>query len=169
MTGRDGPGAGVLDGNATATVSDLGLTRKPIHEARQLRDGEAADPGVIRRALDAQRQMGRSPQYLVRNSTTSLRFATYYRRETLMKNLAVAIIATVALTGTAFAQGNASTSGQSGHGASSGSSMQQGNTTGSTTKQGDALKNGNGTSGNAAGDLSKNGTGSGSASGGSHK
>lgn len=33
--------------NAIATVSDLGLTRKAIHEARQLRDAEAADPGVI--------------------------------------------------------------------------------------------------------------------------
>ena len=86
-----------------------------------------------------------------------------------MKNLAVAIIATVALTGTAFAQGNSSTSSQSGHGASSGSSMQRGNTTGSTSNQGGALKNGDGSSGNTAGDLSKNGTGSGTALGGSHK
>ena len=86
-----------------------------------------------------------------------------------MKNLMLTVIATVALTGTAFAQGNSSTGGQKSQGANSGSSMQQGDTTGSTTKQGDALKNGNGTSGNAAGDLSKNGAGSGSASGGSHK
>lgn len=86
-----------------------------------------------------------------------------------MKNLMLAVIATVALTGTALAQENSATGGQKSQGASSGSSMQQGDTTGSTTKQGDALKNGNGTSGNAAGDLSKNSTGSGSASGGSHK
>jgi hypothetical protein len=33
--------------NAIATVSDLGLTRKAIHEARQLRDAEAAVPGII--------------------------------------------------------------------------------------------------------------------------
>lgn len=28
-----------------ATVSDLGLTRKQVHEARQIRNAEAADPG----------------------------------------------------------------------------------------------------------------------------
>lgn len=37
----------VPKGNAPATVSDLGLTRKAIHEARQLRDAEAAVPGII--------------------------------------------------------------------------------------------------------------------------
>jgi hypothetical protein len=59
-TGRDGPDAGVLDGNAKATVSDPGLTRKAIHEARQLRDAEAADPGGIRRTLDARLAESRS-------------------------------------------------------------------------------------------------------------
>lgn len=34
-------GKAVPDGNSLATVSDLGLTRKAIHEARQLRDAEA--------------------------------------------------------------------------------------------------------------------------------
>lgn len=34
----------------TPAAANLGLTRKAIHEARQLRDAEAADPGVIRRA-----------------------------------------------------------------------------------------------------------------------
>lgn len=34
------------------SVSDLGLRRDEIHEARQIRDAEAADPGVVRRALD---------------------------------------------------------------------------------------------------------------------
>lgn len=38
-------GKAVPDGNSLATVSDLGLTRKAIHEARQLRDAEAADQG----------------------------------------------------------------------------------------------------------------------------
>lgn len=28
-----------------ATVSDIGLTHKEVHEARQLRDAEQADPG----------------------------------------------------------------------------------------------------------------------------
>ena len=58
-TGRDGPGAGVLDGNAKATVSDLGLTQKAIHEARQLRDAKAADPGVIRLGRTPPPRLGR--------------------------------------------------------------------------------------------------------------
>ena len=29
-------------------ISDLGLTGKAIHEARQLRDAEAAAPGIVR-------------------------------------------------------------------------------------------------------------------------
>lgn len=58
-SGRDGPGAGVLHGNAKATVADLGLTRKAIHEARQLRDAEEASPGVIRRTLDERLATGR--------------------------------------------------------------------------------------------------------------
>lgn len=44
-----------------ATVTDLGLTRKAIHEARQLRDAEAADPGVIRRTLDTRLAQGKEP------------------------------------------------------------------------------------------------------------
>lgn len=44
-----------------ATVSDLGLTRQQVSEARQLHDAEAADPGVIRRALDARLQQGQEP------------------------------------------------------------------------------------------------------------
>ena len=36
---------GVPGGNTVATISDLGLTRKAIHEAQQLRDAE--DPGWI--------------------------------------------------------------------------------------------------------------------------
>jgi len=35
-----------------ASLSDLGLTGKEIHEARQLRDAEREDPGITRRTLD---------------------------------------------------------------------------------------------------------------------
>ena len=35
-----------------ATAADIGLTRKDIHEARQFRDAERADPGIVRRVLD---------------------------------------------------------------------------------------------------------------------
>jgi hypothetical protein len=44
-----------------ATAADLGLRRKEIHEARRLRDAEAADPGVIRRSLDAIIKRGEEP------------------------------------------------------------------------------------------------------------
>lgn len=47
--------------NLAPTVSDLGLTRKEVHEARLLRDAEAADPGIIRRTLDEQLERGEEP------------------------------------------------------------------------------------------------------------
>ena len=34
------------DGNTSATVADVGLSSKDIHEARQIRDAEAADPTI---------------------------------------------------------------------------------------------------------------------------
>ncbi len=63
--GRDGPGAGVTNGNAKATAADLvgdddevkptaqdlGLHREDIRQARKARDAEAADPGITERAL----------------------------------------------------------------------------------------------------------------------
>jgi hypothetical protein len=51
----------VPDGNGAATAAELGLTRKAIHEARQLRDAEAADPGLVRRTLDAKLERGEEP------------------------------------------------------------------------------------------------------------
>jgi hypothetical protein len=60
-TGRDGPGAGVLNGNAKATASDVGLSRKGIHEARELRDAEAAEPGIVRRTVDDAIASGEEP------------------------------------------------------------------------------------------------------------
>ena len=43
------------------TVADIGLSHKAIHEARQIRDAEAADPGVVRRALDDRLGRGEEP------------------------------------------------------------------------------------------------------------
>jgi hypothetical protein len=60
-SGRDGPGAGVLNGNAKATVADIGLTRKDIHDARVVRDAEAADPGVVRRTVEEAVAAGKEP------------------------------------------------------------------------------------------------------------
>lgn len=44
-----------------ATASDLGLSRKDIHEARIIRDAEVAEPGIARRALDARLAQGQEP------------------------------------------------------------------------------------------------------------
>lgn len=41
--------------------SDLGLTGKDIHEARQVRDAELADPGIVRRTLDGLVESGQEP------------------------------------------------------------------------------------------------------------
>lgn len=43
------------------SAADAGLTRKQIHEARQIRDAEAADPGIVRRALDERLERGEEP------------------------------------------------------------------------------------------------------------
>jgi hypothetical protein len=39
-------------GNTSATVAEVGLSSKEIHEARIIRDAEAAEPGIVRRVLD---------------------------------------------------------------------------------------------------------------------
>lgn len=43
------------------TAADIGLTHKDVHEARAVRDAEAADPGVTRRALDGMIERGEEP------------------------------------------------------------------------------------------------------------
>jgi hypothetical protein len=44
-----------------ATVSDIGLTHKTIHEARKVRDAEKAAPGLVRRTVDAALAAGAEP------------------------------------------------------------------------------------------------------------
>ena len=44
-----------------ATADNLGLSRKAIHDARQLRDAEDADPGLVRRTLDDRLERGEEP------------------------------------------------------------------------------------------------------------
>ena len=51
----------IPDGNVKARVGDLGFTAKAIHEARQIRNAEAVEPGVVRRALDQRLAQGREP------------------------------------------------------------------------------------------------------------
>lgn len=43
------------------SASDIGLSRKDIHEARIIRDAEKVDPGVIRRTIDAAIAAGEEP------------------------------------------------------------------------------------------------------------
>jgi hypothetical protein len=49
---RGGEGSGREHSPAAPTAADLGLTRKEVHDARQVRDAEAADPCLVRRSLD---------------------------------------------------------------------------------------------------------------------
>jgi hypothetical protein len=48
-------------GERPAPVIDLGLIRKAIHEARQIRNAEAVSFGIVRRTLDQQLAQGREP------------------------------------------------------------------------------------------------------------
>lgn len=43
------------------TAADVGLTRKDVHEARQIRDAEKADPGIAQRAINAMLDRGEEP------------------------------------------------------------------------------------------------------------
>jgi hypothetical protein len=51
----------VTPDNVEPTAADLGLRRDEIHEARQIRDAEQAEPGLIRRAIDAMVERGEEP------------------------------------------------------------------------------------------------------------
>lgn len=51
----------VPEQNNTPTVEDIGLTRKDIYEARQIRDAEENDPGIVRRTLDEKLAAGEEP------------------------------------------------------------------------------------------------------------
>lgn len=57
--------------NAEAvSVAAIGLSHKDIHEARQIRDAEEADPGIVRKTLDAALSAGSEPtRAIVRRAT----------------------------------------------------------------------------------------------------
>lgn len=52
--------AKVPEGNV-ATTADIGISRKEIHEARQVRNAEKAEPGIAQRAVDAMVARGEEP------------------------------------------------------------------------------------------------------------
>jgi hypothetical protein len=47
--------------NKVATVADIGLTRKQIHEARAVRDAEKRAPGIVKKTLAAKLEAGEEP------------------------------------------------------------------------------------------------------------
>ena len=47
--------------NLAPTASELGFTKKEVHDARLIRDAEAVDPGIVRRALDDKLEHGEEP------------------------------------------------------------------------------------------------------------
>lgn len=49
------------NGIVPATAADVGLSRKDIHEAREIRDAEETDPGIVRRTLDNALEAGAEP------------------------------------------------------------------------------------------------------------
>lgn len=63
VTGRGGGGerSGKEHSPASPAVTDLGLTRKDIHEARAVRDAESADPGIVHRTVEERLSAGEEP------------------------------------------------------------------------------------------------------------
>jgi hypothetical protein len=52
----------VSDGNLKpATLSEIGLTKKQVHEARMIRNAEQAEPGIVRRTVDEAVATGEEP------------------------------------------------------------------------------------------------------------
>lgn len=49
------------ENNGKPTTADIGLSRKIIHEAREIRDAEESDPGIVRRTLDEAIEAGEEP------------------------------------------------------------------------------------------------------------
>lgn len=56
---KQGERANLSEGKVS--TADIGLSYKDVHEARQLRDAENAEPGLIRRSLDAMIERGEEP------------------------------------------------------------------------------------------------------------
>lgn len=67
VASRGGSGANQYNANvpdeniSLPTVEDIGLTRKDIYEARQIRDAEIDRPGIVRETLDKLLEEGQEP------------------------------------------------------------------------------------------------------------
>jgi hypothetical protein len=71
----------IPDENNKPTVTDIGLTSKQIHDARQVRDAEAREPGVIRKTLDAKLDAGEEPTRADVKRAVKLRKETDYEHD----------------------------------------------------------------------------------------
>lgn len=60
-----------------ASATDIGLTHKDIHDARQVRDAEVANPGIIKATLDALVEAGEEPTKAALNREINGRLASY--------------------------------------------------------------------------------------------
>lgn len=61
VASRGGERSGREHSTPAPTAADLGLTRKEVHEARQIDRAEKADPGIVRRVLDERLAKGEEP------------------------------------------------------------------------------------------------------------
>lgn len=61
IVGPKGGGDSTVPSRNAATAADVGLTRKQVHEARQVRDAEQAQPGIVRQTLDDKLAVGEEP------------------------------------------------------------------------------------------------------------
>lgn len=61
VVGRSGGGDNTVPERNAATAADLGLSRKTIHEARHLRDGERETPGIVSDVIQREIEEGRAP------------------------------------------------------------------------------------------------------------
>jgi hypothetical protein len=67
--GKRGNQFAKVDNSHLGTLRDAGLTKEEIKEARQIRDAETRDPGVVRRTVDAAVRVGKvSAKNLARRS-----------------------------------------------------------------------------------------------------
>ncbi len=57
----DGRPKTVPNENGISTAADIGLTRKEVHEARQIRDAALIEPGIIHDILNGALDSGDSP------------------------------------------------------------------------------------------------------------
>jgi hypothetical protein len=61
VQGHGGQGKRDIPDENIPSVTDIGLTPKQVYEAREFRDAEREDPGVVRRTVDAKVAAGEEP------------------------------------------------------------------------------------------------------------